>query len=220
MQELRFSSTNQALQYLSNLHGSKVIIGQDMLTVDDSDEEFFEKRTREHINRVRDNLAIIGKYTDFDARELEHRGQIHDASKFESPERGPYVWLTKKKKLKEFDGIDLEYPEDVMKEVNQATNHHILHNLHHPEAHSDEETPIQENDDRDAPAKTIDASRMNDIDIVEMVCDWTAMAQELNQCNGSARCWADDNVNKRWTFTEPQVELIYDTIKVLEDHVS
>jgi hypothetical protein len=53
---------------------------------------FFERRTREHILMVSRNLTVLAKsgYP----KEIVNRGKIHDASKFASPERVPYIWLT------------------------------------------------------------------------------------------------------------------------------
>jgi hypothetical protein len=55
---------------------------------------------------------------------------------------------------------------------------------------------------------------MTDLDVAEMVSDWSAMAEELGE--GSARGWADKNVGKKWKFDEEHVELIYTMIERLE----
>lgn len=55
--------------------------------------EFFERRTNEHIARVRRCLDLLAMVTDRpDA--LRERGRIHDASIFGPEEREPYIWLT------------------------------------------------------------------------------------------------------------------------------
>lgn len=54
---------------------------------------FFERRTREHIDRVRRNLAALAVLPDY-PQEILDRGEIHDESKFVPPERIPYIWLT------------------------------------------------------------------------------------------------------------------------------
>ena len=41
---------------------------------------------------------------------------------------------------------------------------------------------------------------MSEVDLIEMVCDWTAMAQEFDQDNGSARGWADKTIGSRISF--------------------
>jgi len=155
----------------------------------------YEKRTRKHIDRVAKNLRKVHSYTDYDD-DLLHRASTHDDSKYGEEERVPYIWLTEFHRCKN-DGIDFEYPEGVEERVRAATKHHITTNPHHPEAHSD-------------------PSDMSEVDIIEMVCDWAAMAQELGENNGSAKGWADKNVGSKWKFSDEQVELIYSTIDILD----
>ena len=155
----------------------------------------FEKRTKEHIDRVAKNLRKLYKKTDW-GDELLERADTHDDSKYGEMERGPYVWLTEFHRCKN-DGLDFEYPSGMQEKANKATYHHITTNRHHPEFH-------------DSPKD------MSDIDVVEMVCDWTAMAQELGEEGGSAKGWADKNIGKKWTFSDGQVTLIYDTIEQLD----
>jgi hypothetical protein len=47
---------------------------------------FYERRTSEHIERVRRCLMLLTKVTDYD-EELIERAKVHDASKF-GPEEG------------------------------------------------------------------------------------------------------------------------------------
>jgi hypothetical protein len=59
---------------------------------------------------------------------------------------------------------------------------------------------------------------MSDVDLVEMVCDWTAMAQEFDQDQdgGSARGWADKTVGKRVAFNAEKRRFIYQIIEELD----
>ena len=50
----------------------------------------YERRTNEHIERVRRCLALLAQVTDY-GEELIERARIHDASKFGTEERIPYV---------------------------------------------------------------------------------------------------------------------------------
>ena len=52
-----------------------------------------------------------------------------------------------------------------------------------------------------------------------MVCDWTSVSQEM-EGNSDATDWANKNINKRWTFTEEQVKLIYDIINIFKNNNS
>jgi hypothetical protein len=54
---------------------------------------FYERRTNEHIARVRKYLMLLAEVTDY-GDELIERAKVHDASKFGPEERMPYVWLT------------------------------------------------------------------------------------------------------------------------------
>jgi hypothetical protein len=55
------------------------------------------------------------------------------------------------------------------------------------------------------PAKIVDGTMMNPLDICEMVCDWLAMAEEKGT---NAKDWANKNVNIRWQFDNWQVKHI------------
>ena len=57
---------------------------------------------------------------------------------------------------------------------------------------------------------------MSDIDIIEMVCDWTAMAQEFDHDNGSARGWADRTIGHRVKFKDDKRSFIYKVIDLLD----
>ena len=151
----------------------------------------FHRRTNEHIKNVQDCIAKLNP-----GPELQERAKTHDASKFGEVEYMPYIWITEFYRCKN-NGIDFEYPPGMEEKTRIASKHHVTTNRHHPEYHDD-------------------ISDMTDIDIIEMVCDWAAMAIELGE--GSARGWADKNVGSRWKFTPEQTDLIYSTINKLDSH--
>ena len=124
--------------------------------------DFFEKRTGEHIKRVEDNINVILKNVDnVDKDKLIIRGKNHDKSKYSKIEYIPYVWLTWWYKEKQ-EGNKFTYPSnDIKNDIKIAGDHHVKINKHHPESHDN-------------------INDMNDIDICEMVADWAAMSQELN----------------------------------------
>lgn len=156
--------------------------------------DFYKKRTKDHIDRVIKNMHTIAEERDdLNKVELMSRGKEHDKSKYSDKEYIPYVWLTWWYKEKN-EGRKFEYPEGVEDDIKKAAKHHVMTNLHHPEAHS-------------SPKK------MSDIDISEMIADWAAMSQELNN---SLKEWADKNVGKKWKFDKDQVKLIYDLIGLFE----
>jgi len=59
---------------------------------------------------------------------------------------------------------------------------------------------------------------MSDIDLIEMVCDWTAIAQELGDNRSSARQWADRTIGNRehFNFGEAKKQFIYRVIDDLD----
>ncbi|MGB0596549.1 MAG: DUF5662 family protein [Rubripirellula sp.] len=53
---------------------------------------FFERRTNEHIDRVRRCLSVMAASTEH-TEALNERARLYDASKFNPAERIPYIWL-------------------------------------------------------------------------------------------------------------------------------
>jgi hypothetical protein len=55
--------------------------------------DFYEKRTKEHIARVQNNISkIIKKFPSISSNELMKRSTVHDKSKYSKEEYIPYVW--------------------------------------------------------------------------------------------------------------------------------
>lgn len=160
---------------------------------------FYERRTREHIERVARCLALLAKVTDHGAELLE-RARVHDASKFGPEERTPYVWLTEYHRRRR-NGEPFEYPRGVTERVKLAVRHHVTTNRHHPEFHAD-------------------PNDMSEVDLIEMVCDWTAMAQEFGQDGGSARGWADKVIGKRVPFNTDKRRFVYRMIEELDKQIA
>lgn len=156
---------------------------------------FYEQRTHAHIQRVGRCLLAIEQITEYGGQ-LSQRAQVHDASKFGPEERIPYIWLTEYYRSKR-DSDPFEYPTGMKARVREAIRHHMSVNRHHPEFHSD-------------------PNEMTKVDLIEMVCDWTAMAQEFNQCGGSARGWADKTVGKEVAFNDDNTRFIYQMIELLD----
>lgn len=172
-------------------------------------EDWFNKRTRKHIAAVQKFCKKIAEYDSARFSELLEKMEVHDKSKFEDPEIDPYIYTTWKYKCKD-DGVDFECPKDIEDQMDEATEHHIKNNSHHPEFHCDKETDLINKDDRDKPPEEmIDATKMPDIDIAEMMADWMAVSEERGN---SPKGWADKNVNVRWKFDDKQKDLIYELI--------
>jgi hypothetical protein len=174
-------------------------------------EDWFNKRTEEHIELVRVYCQKIWDYDRIRFNALIGQCQNHDASKLIEPERIPYIKLTWQHKFDNYK--DYKKPgEDDQKEINEATLHHVRNNKHHPESwdNSDSNLVNKESiDSNKAVRKIVDATKMPEVYIAEMTADWMAMSEELGT---SIKEWADKNVNVRWKFTEEQKGLIYELI--------
>lgn len=157
---------------------------------------FFEQRTWEHIQRVRRYLELLAGVTDH-AIELRQRAHLHDMSKFEEPERLGYIWITDYYRHHR-RGHKYQYPAGVQPIAEAAKLHHYRTNRHHIEFHA-------------SPAD------MTDVDLMEMVCDWTAMSQEFDEPNASAYGWARKVLSTRWKFPKPRELFIMETIRLLDN---
>jgi|SRR5882724_6706329 len=156
---------------------------------------FFERRTSEHIDRVRRCLTLMAELTEH-TEELIARAVVHDASKFGPKERIPYIWLSEYHRRRR-SGTPFRYPDGIEDQVRNAIRHHVSTNRHHPEYHAD-------------------PNDMTDVDLIEMVCDWTAMAQEFGEDGGSARGWADKMFGNSEAFNEDKRRFVYRTIELLD----
>ena len=156
---------------------------------------FYERRTEEHIELVRRCLTVVASMTEY-ADELNERALIHDASKYGPEERIPYIWLTEYHRCRRA-GESFSYPDGMEERVRSAIDHHMTTNRHHPDFHSD-------------------PNDMTDVDLIEMVCDWTAMAQEFGQDGGSARGWADKTIGSRLHLNDSKRRFVYAMIDILE----
>jgi hypothetical protein len=160
---------------------------------------FYQRRTEDHIERVRRCLALMAEGSAYGAELLE-RGRLHDASKFGAEERIPYIWLTEFHRCRQA-GEPFAYPPGVADDVKRAIHHHVTSNRHHPEFHAD-------------------PNEMSEVDLIEMVCDWTAMAQEFGQDGGSARGWADKTIGTKFAFNADKARLVYGMIEELDRRIA
>jgi len=171
--------------------------------------DWFDKRTNRHIDLVGKYCRKIADLGDERFEGILDRAETHDACKFESPEYEPYVWVTWQYKCKD-DGREFEGPDNIDDLMNQATEHHVKNNRHHPEFHCKKDVELINRADRDEPIdELIDGTEMEDLDLAEMVADWCAMSEERDN---TPKKWADKNVNVRWGFTPEQKKTIYELI--------
>ncbi|MEW4453017.1 DUF5662 family protein [Bremerella sp. JC817] len=159
---------------------------------------FYERRTEEHIKRVRRCLSVMASLTDY-ADELNERARVHDASKYGPEERIPNIWLSEYHRCR-CAGEPFSYPEGMEECVRSAIDHHMTTNRHHPDFHAD-------------------PNDMTDVDLIEMVCDWTAMSQEFRQDGGSARGWADETIGNRLHLNDSKRQFVYAMIDLLDSNL-
>jgi hypothetical protein len=166
--------------------------------------DYFYKRTKEHIDRVKKYALKIYEYDPVRFYLMPVRIEKHDLSKYLESEQTPYVFITWNYYCKDRN-IKFDLPKEIEDLMQEATYHHVKNNRHHPEFHDDETTI-----DRDKPPERIvDGSKMSNLDIAEMVADWMAMSEEKG---GHPKDWAKSNIGVRWRFTPEQEKLIYELI--------
>lgn len=170
--------------------------------------EYFIKRTNEHIARVINNANTLYKKNKL-FKDLPAQALKHDLSKLVEPERTPYIVLTHYYKLKQ-EGKELKTEDSIMDKIREAAFHHIKNNSHHPE-YWDNNIQLLGKDKRTN--QKVNAQTMPFLDIAEMVCDWMAMSQEMNN---DVTEFANSVVNKKFLFTENQINLIYKCIFLLK----
>ena len=171
--------------------------------------DWYTKRTNMHKKKKKKYCErILESFPEFD--ELSNRILFHDNSKFEEPEKTPYIFISWQYKCKDegWDFRECNPPDNIDELMSIATHHHVTTNSHHPEYHS--VIPVKHNifaRDRDDPSdKKINATKMPRLDIVEMCADWAAMSEEKGN---TPQDWAKKNVNIRWMFDKDQENLIY-----------
>lgn len=109
--------------------------------------------TEQHIRKVQARLGVV-------IHELRVRGEQHDASKLEEPEKSGFDVLSAQLST-------LEYGSDEYKAALEAgkptIDHHYSVNSHHPEHWTD------------------GVAGMSLLDVVEMLCDWKAASERTKQ---------------------------------------
>jgi hydroxymethylpyrimidine pyrophosphatase-like HAD family hydrolase len=171
--------------------------------------DHFYNRTINHIISVNKYGMILNK--GLKTYELVRRLEMHDFNKFQNPEIEPYIFITWSYYCKD-NNIDFPIPDELQNIMNKATEHHILNSSHHPEYWQDKKEGLININSRDGvtiPNGIIDATKMEDLSIIEMVADWCGMSDERKN---TPRDWADKVINKRWKFTDKQKYFIYEMI--------
>lgn len=174
--------------------------------------DWYMQRTRKHIFLVSKYIIEMVYHYGLAGTELLTRKDTHDFSKFEEPEKTPYILISWQYHCKD---IGIEFPLSNKESVilTNATYHHVITNRHHPEYYSQNKIGIVNRENRDISNETIvDATTMPEIDVYEMIADWLAMSEEKGT---NLKDWADKNVGIRWKFNKKQIDNIYQTINII-----
>lgn len=144
--------------------------------------DFFENRTRRHIELVQKHAAIIGEQFPTLKDALWRVAADHDASKWSEEEYRPYVAMTAVLNL---DG-KYGYGPGMEELTEEAWQHHRSVNDHHPPD---------------------DSSLMSVLQLAHMMSDWAAMSDEFEN---SLRGYVRENVfqDNKHNFNGEQRNLI------------
>jgi len=133
--------------------------------------------TIEHIVNVQLKLEKF-------AKELGKRGEVHDKSKLQSPEKELFDEMTPILKSLTY-GSD-EYKDSLAK-LKPALDHHYANNSHHPEHYRD------------------GIKGMDLVDLVEMFCDWMAATERT--ANGNI--YISIGINQNRFNIPPELSMIF-----------
>lgn len=149
------------------------------------DEKAINHDTWTHIWNVQKLLVKV-------LEDITQRALMHDQSKLAPPEVSTFAEFTPKLK-------DLVYGSDEYKAclaaMKPALDHHYASNRHHPEHH------------------TNGVNDMTLLDLIEMVCDWTASAKR--NASGDVRKGLDYNA-ERFGISPQLLQIIRNTIDVID----
>lgn len=169
--------------------------------------KYFHTRTKKHIELV--DKYYNKFYDKLGEKPAKNILGTHDASKFKEPEYYPYIFLTWNYHSKDL-GVPFVLSAEMKQLTNEATEHHVRNNMHHPEYWSNRKDALIPRSDRDkfnpSEIPTIMVPNMPAQAIIEMCADWCAMSEEKGNTPFE---WADKTVGKRWEFGPEKDKLIY-----------
>jgi hypothetical protein len=143
------------------------------------------EETIEHVKCVRHYLHGF-------IAEIEARGQLHDYSKLEEPEKSLNDELKPKLRAAETEyGYGSPQYEAVVKELNPLLRHHFDANRHHPEHYPN------------------GINGMTLVDVLEMIADWKAASLRGGQ---SLNIEAN---KRRFNISDQLYEILQNTVKEL-----
>jgi hypothetical protein len=141
--------------------------------------------TAKHVQQVRANLAKV-------VDDLTRRGDVHDLSKFQAPEKPAFDEFTPKLAASTYGSPEYE---EFRRAMGPALDHHYAHNRHHPEFHRG------------------GIGDMSLLDLLEMLCDWKAATTRHN--DGDIRRSVEIN-QKRFGYSDELKQILLNTVSLLE----
>lgn len=140
--------------------------------------------TWDHIDKVRKNIDKIVK-------QLMDRGDNHDKTKLEEPEKSAFDSAC--------DLSTLTYPskeyDESKKQLDKALEHHYANNRHHPDHFPN------------------GIKGMNLVDIIEMFCDWKAATLRQNGGNIKKSIQANQD---RFGYSDELKQIFVNSVDLLE----
>lgn len=142
-------------------------------------------------NDTKKHIAFVARLLDDMATAICARGIHHDESKLQSPEKEMYDAYRPR-----LDALDIQGAEykEALKEMGNALQHHYQENRHHPEHFEN------------------GINGMTLIDLIEMVCDWSAAAKRKDPNGKINTQWARD----RFGIDDQLASIIENTAKLIE----
>lgn len=187
-------------QWLNENKNNKRIIQIQKITPEMEDN--FKKYVSGHISKVVSFAKILLDAGKISQELFQRIADTHDTSKLQEPEYTPYV---KRKWAERNSNVDLY--EKMGDDIKNAIVHHVKNNKHHPEFWSNDYKGFSTT----APCHV---NNMPEKYVIEMVCDWEAMALERGN---TARSWYDKTKDTRWIFDSKTATLIEKWLNFFEE---
>lgn len=145
-----------------------------------------------HSQLVQRIMFGVACHLKMNLREVLERAMSHDFSKFtEDMYEATLLYDIK-------DYHDRELDEKEEQQLVNWTVKHYNREKHHP-------------------GHFADCNEMRELDLLEMVSDWTAMGIELKNPDLSAKWFADKVIGHRFLFNQNKIKRIYELIQIADD---
>lgn len=157
----------------------------------------YKQRVQDHIKRVKYFYTLLVEsgqipYKDIDLNRIRKHDQ--DKLKYKNLIRQALRYSP------------TELTQDEKKQINDVVIEHIKSNPHHCEYWGK----------GDYASKNIDCTQMKDTYLYELCADWAATSEEQGN---SLKEWCDKVLNKKFMFTDEQIELIKSVCEFLSDYI-